>query len=310
MTEETIRVIDLSEFTGPVLLANARRMAQRWDVQGVILQAWGGGNVPGRRNEHFHQAVDVFREAGITNIDPYVWPPSDWRAALDWIGDYKRFMSGAVYLDVEARAGVTDDIINGVRQAGWEPRIYASPGSWVKIMGRTTRYADLKLWVARYLLRFRQTDGFYRPGFDVNFPEDALGGFIMGGWNVDDLVGWQTTGTVPDFCGESVDSNIFFRSAFKEEVEPISSDEEEDDMIKARMVAAGVFLEIETKLTMGLAIPDSVKNQAIWLLRGTRPSTPSERELLIVLYRYAAARALRGAPLDEDTIRRLRSALS
>ena len=198
--KETIRVIDLSEWTGPVLPVNARCMAERWDVQGVVLQAWGGGPLEGRRNEHFHQAVDAFREAGITNIDPYVWPPSDWRAALKWIGDYKRFMSGAVYLDVEARAGVIDGIINGVRQAGWEPRIYASPGSWATIMDNTNRYADLKLWVARYLLRFKRPDDFYRPGFDVNFPEDALGGFIMGGWNVDDLVGWQTTGTVPVVC--------------------------------------------------------------------------------------------------------------
>ena len=309
MTEETIRVIDLSEWTGPVLLANARCMAESWGVRGVILQAWGGGNVPGRRNEYFHQTVDTFRAVGITRIDPYIWPPSDWVAALSWIGDYKRFMSGAMYLDVEAGAGVDDSIVDGVRQAGWEPRIYASPASWAVIMRRTTRYADLKLWVARYLLRFQRTDGFYRPGFDVNFPEDALGGFIMGGWRTSDLVGWQTTGTVPDFCGESVDSSIFFRSAFKEEVEPIPSDDEEDVMIKNQIMAAGVFMEIETKLTMGLAIPDSVKNQAIWLLRGTRPSTPSERELLIVLYRYAAARALRGEPMDAGTIQRMRSAL-
>lgn len=308
---ETIRVIDLSEYTGPVLLANARCMVNRWNVQGVILQAWGGGNVPGRRNEHFHQAVDVFREVGITRIDPYIWPPSDWAAALDWIGDYKRFMSGAVYLDVEAGAGVTDEIVSGVRRAGWEPRIYASPFSWNQIMSNTTKYSDLKLWVARYLLRFKRPDDFYRPGFDVEFPQDALGGFNMGGWRTRDLVGWQTTGTVPDFCGESVDSSIFFRSAFKEEVAPIPTppDEEEDAVIEARMVAAGVFLEIETKLTMGLAIPFFVKAQAIWLLGGETPNIPSDRELLIVLYRYAAARALRGVPVDDVTTKRMRAAL-
>ncbi len=308
---ETIKVVDLSEWTGPVLAANAHCMAERHGVQGVILQAWGGGPVPGRRNEHFHQDVDAFRKAGIINIDPYIWPPSDWAAALAWIGDYKQFMSGAVYLDVEAGAGVNDSIVNGVRQAGWEPRIYASPSSWRQIMSNTTRYADLKLWVARYLLRFKRPDDFYHPGFDVDFPQAALGGFDMGGWRTRDLVGWQTTGTVPDFCGESIDSSIFFRSAFKEEVAPIPTPpDDEDDMIKARIVAAGVFLEIETKLTMGLRIPDSVKNQAIWLLRGALPSIPSERELLIVLYRYAAARALSGVPVDASTILRMRSALS
>lgn len=309
---ETIRVIDLSEYTGPVLLANARRMTERWNVQGVILQAWGGGNVPGRQNEHFHQAVDVFREVGITAIDPYVWPPRDWQGAIDWIGDYKRFMSGALYLDVEAGAGVSDAMIDGVRQAGWEPRIYASPSSWTRIMGNTNRYADLKIWVARYLLRFRRTDGFYQPGFDVDFPNHAFGpSGPFGGWVTKDVVGWQTTGTVPNFAGESVDTSIFFRSAFQVGAEPIPTppdDEEDETMLKAQMTAAGIFLEIETKLTMGLSIPPTVRDQAVWLLRGTLPSMVSDRDLLIVLYRYAAARALRNESVDTETIERLRYA--
>ncbi len=214
---EVIRVVDLSEWTGPVPVANARRMAQEQNIQGAILQAWGGGGVPGRRNEYFHQAVDAFREVGITNIDPYVWPPREWREAIDWIGDYKRFMAGALYLDVEAGAGVVDGIINGVRQAGWEPRIYASPNSWRTIMGNTDRYSDLKLWLARYPLRYQLADGFYVPGFYVRFPHDAMGGSQVGGWVLEDLVGWQVTGTVPDFCGESVDTSLFYASAFARE---------------------------------------------------------------------------------------------
>lgn len=219
---EIIRVIDLSEFTGLIAPANARCMVEDWNIQGVILQAWGAGNIPGRRNEHFHQAVDTFRTAGITRIDPYVWPPRQWHEAVDWIGDYKRFMSGALYLDVEAGAGVTDEMVDGVEQAGWEPRIYASPAGWRAIMSNTTRYAHLKLWVARYLLRFRRDDGFYTPGFDVSFPRDVFGNSQFGGWNLGDVVGWQTTGTVPNFCHESIDSSLFYASAFKAE---------EDDMV-------------------------------------------------------------------------------
>ncbi len=214
---EVIRVIDLSEWTGPVPVANAIRMAEEWHIEGVILQAWGGGGVPGRRNEYFHQAVDSFRAVGIDKIDPYVWPPREWREALDWIGDYKRFMAGALYLDVEAGEGVNDSIVNGVRQAGWEPRIYASPSGWYTIMRNTDRYSDLKLWLARYLLRFRKPDGFYVPGFDARFPYDAMGNTQIGGWVLEDLVGWQTTGTVPDFCGESIDSSLFWASAFERE---------------------------------------------------------------------------------------------
>ncbi len=220
----TIRVVDLSEWTGPVPVENARCMAERHNVQGVILQAWGSGHVLGRRNEYFHQAVHAFRQAGIFNIDPYIWPPSDWREALDWIEPSKQHMSGAVYLDVEAGAGVNDDIVNGVEQAGREPRIYASPSSWATIMGDTARYSDRKLWLARYLLRYQRPDGFYYPGFDAAFPKYALGNSRIGGWDIDDLVGWQTTGTVPDFCGESVDSNVFHRNAFKQE------EQEEGDM--------------------------------------------------------------------------------
>lgn len=224
---EVIRVIDLSEWTGPVFVENARRMVALWGVRGVILQAWGSGHVPGRRNEYFHQAVDAFRQAGVRNIDPYIWPPSEWRQALDWIGDYKRFMAGAVYLDVEAGAGVDNGIVGGVARAGWEPRIYASPASWAAIMGNTHRYNDLKLWLARYLIRFRRPDGYYVPGFDVAFPRDAFGFASprVGGWRTEDLVGWQTTGTVPDFCGESVDCSVFHLSAFRREEKDMAEDQ-------------------------------------------------------------------------------------
>ena len=309
MSEQTIRVIDLSEWTGPVPVENARRMAEEYNIEGVILQAWGGGGVPGRRNEYFHQAVASFREVGITNLDSYIWPPADWHQAFDWIGDDRQYMSGAAYLDVEAGAGVDDDIIMGVEAAGWEPRIYASPSSWSAIMGRTTRYSHLKLWLARYLLRFQREDGYYTPGFGVRFPEDALGGFVVGGWGIEDLVGWQTTGTVPNFAGESVDCSIFYRSAFRPEPEPISDDEEDDEMIQAQLNAAGIFLEVETKLAMGLRIPSQIKEQAIWLLGGVTPNKDSSNSLLMVLYRYAAARAFRNDPVDQDTIQRLRYAL-
>ncbi len=309
MNEPLIRVIDLSEWTGPVPVENARRMAEEYNIEGVILQAWGGGGVPGRRNEYFHQAVASFREVGITNLDPYIWPPSDWKSALDWIGETRQYMSGAVYLDVEARAGVDDDIIFGVEAAGWEPRIYASPASWSRIMGNTTRYSHLKLWLARYLLRFRQEDGYYTPGFDVQFPQDALGEFVVGGWNIEDLVGWQTTGTVRNFAGESVDSSIFYRNAFRPEPEPMPNEEEDDEMTTALMNAAGIFMEVETKLAMGLAIPRQVKAQARFLLGGFTPNKESSNPLLQVLYRYAAARAFRNDPVDQDTIQRLRYAL-
>ena len=213
MSRRIIKVIDLSEWTEAVPVANAECMVAQ-GVEGIILQAYGSGPEPGRRNEYFHQALDAFRVSGVKYFDPYVWAPSDWQAASDWIGDYRRFCAGAMYLDVESGAGVDDGIVAGVKAAGWEPRIYASPSSWAEIMGGTTRYSDLKLWLAKYLLRFQRPDGYYRPGFGVIFPEGALAGTAIGGWGIEDLVGWQTTGTVPDFCNESVDTSVFFEDAF------------------------------------------------------------------------------------------------
>lgn len=218
MARRVIRVIDLSEWAEAVPVAHAECMVEQ-GVEGVILQAYGSGPVAGRRNEYFHQALDAFRVAGIKYIDPYVWAPSDWQDAHNWIGDCRRFCAGAMYLDVESGTGVDDAIIAGVRQTGWEPRIYASPSSWAEIMGGTTKYSDLKLWLAKYLLRFQRADGYYRPGFGVVFPEGAWIGTEIGGWGIEDLVGWQTTGTVPDFCGESVDTSVFWEDAFIREGE-------------------------------------------------------------------------------------------
>lgn len=249
MAGRVIRVVDLSEWTGDVPLEAVRCMVRDQNIEGVILQAWGGGNIPGRRNEFFHEAARAFRDAGVTRIDPYIWPPSDWRAAIEWISASRELMSGALYLDVEAGAGVNDEIVNGVRAAGWEPRIYASPNSWRTIMGNTARYAWLKLWIARYLLRFQRPDGFYRPGFDVDFPDHAFGvtGTLpIGGWTTDDLVGWQTTGTVPNFCNESIDSNVFFEDAFsREEEEPHMPTEEYDEIMERITAQNSVIVDLK-----------------------------------------------------------------
>ena len=256
-----IRVVDLSEWTGEVSVEHARCMAQQ-GVEGVILQAWGSGHIPGRRNEFFHESIDAFRQVGITRIDPYVWPPREWREAIAWIGDYKQFCSGALYLDVESGAGVDDAVVDGVRNAGWEPRIYASPSSWTEIMGNTVRYADLKLWLARYMLRFQRADGYYSPGFDVVFPRDALGGSVVGGWGQEDLVGWQTTGTVPDFCEESVDTNMFWESAFDGEELTMGQYEELKRMIEdVRDGAAEVVTQHEGRLDQHDKVLGEVKTR-------------------------------------------------
>jgi GH24 family phage-related lysozyme (muramidase) len=85
--------------------------------------------------------------------------------------------------------------------------------------------------------------------------------------------------------------------------------EEDDPMLQARMSIAGLFFEVETKLTMGLPIPVPIRDQVRWLLGGQTPSIQSSTTLLIILYRYAAARALGGSALDDETRQRLRYAV-
>lgn len=251
MIDRKIHVVDLSEWTGPVSEAHARCMIEQHGVEGVILQAWGGGPNVGRRNDYFHQAAEAFdrafKAAGKpTYLDPYCWPPSNWEACVRWIGNTKALMSGAFYLDIEAGAGMNQSHVDGVRAAGWEPRVYVSPSGWDELMGNTPRFSDLKLWLARYLLRFRGPDGYYRPGWAVNFPEDAFGNRDrIGGWTKDDLVGWQTTGTVPDFCDESVDTNIFWESAFNPKKEEEDDDEVTNKEFEAYLAQEDNFRRVE-----------------------------------------------------------------
>ena len=76
---------------------------------------------------------------------------------------------------------------------------------------------------------FQREDGYYNPGFNVTFPANAMP-TSFGGWTKEQLVGWQTTGTVPDFCNESVDTSVFYESAFKQATVAI---EGEDMQIEA-----------------------------------------------------------------------------
>lgn len=79
--------------------------------------------------------------------------------------------------------------------------------------------------------------------------------------------------------------------------------------LKGRSTVAGLFLEIEAKLAIGVAIPTATRDQVRWLLGGTTPNTQSPSSLLRTLCSFAAASALSGKTIDEDTRRRLRYAV-
>ncbi len=90
--------------------------------------------------------------------------------------------------------------------------------------------------------------------------------------------------------------------------------EEDDDMpdteLRDRTAAAGIFMEMESKLTTSAPIPTNLKAQCAFLLGGTSPRMSAANHLIAGLYRYANGRALNGKPLDEETKKKMRWVLA
>lgn len=101
----------------------------------------------------------------------------------------------------------------------------------------------------------------------------------------------------------------------REDTPPVEEDEdmgelgEKVEALAAAQLAAGLFLEVETKLAINVAVPPVIRNSVRWMLRGAEPNKQTSGSLLRVLYRYAAGRALEGRLIDDDTIQRLRYAV-
>ena len=212
-TGRVIRAVDLSEFTKEVPVSAWRCMREKHGVEAAIIQLWGGGFRGGRANFYFHQAVDAALEAGIHKLAAYVWPPKDWGKALDWGGDHMRYMS-AVALDMEAGAPISQVDVHGVEDAGYDAWVYTNPRDWLELMQGVHSFNGNPLWLARYKWLADPRTGFYRARWDASITEAFGRTPGLGGWALGELAGWQFTGTVVDFCGESVDLNLMREDAF------------------------------------------------------------------------------------------------
>ena len=217
---DLIRVVDVSEFTTTIPHSWWRDLRDRYGVKAAVIQAWGGGYVPGRRNEHFAQHVEGGLRADM-GISTYVWPPRDYVDAFRWIerSGYKDELAFYAH-DIEQGAGVTQPYVEAADQWLGRPSwIYASPGSWRQIMGNAAQYADHSLWLARYPLSPE------RPGGNtVWWPihvMDPFGGYEVGAWT--EARGWQFQGTTR-IGDETCDLNLFHADAFD------IQQEGEDDM--------------------------------------------------------------------------------
>jgi len=219
-----IRAIDVSEFTGEIPPSWWAELRRVHNVRAVIIQAWGGGNIPGRHNAHFHQQLQGALGAGM-KAAAYVWPPEEWAPAIQHIWADKRRLA-FLALDVEAGNGVTQAHVDGVTGADLKAVIYTNPNDWQGIMGGTLDFSHEALWLARYHWR-APPDELYALRWDITI-DRAFGTYpAVGGWRRDTskLAGWQFTGTTK-FRLETLDLNLFYESAFDMENDDMAEVEE------------------------------------------------------------------------------------
>ncbi len=285
-------------------LAEARRLKDA-GVQVYAQALWTGREQPGPRIISLRNAMT----AGIPKLVGYISVSNNGR-------------DGAWHVD-QGHAGVPDDIwraldkvpvdvelpglrfgthvvsaLDAVASYGKPKDIYTNWNTWVGVLDNPIRPAGTGLWNAYW-------DG--APDFD--FPR-----LRFGGWQDDEVWGEQWSGGT-NVEGQFADRNQFRSSAFGivHDAPPTTPVPQPPTLtlpgLRAAQLAAGLFMEVETKLASNLAVPVSTRNAVRWMLGGTTPNAESTKELLQTLYRYAAARALTGQPIDESTRRRLRYAV-
>jgi hypothetical protein len=284
-------------------LAEARKLKDA-GVQVYAQALWTGREQPGPRIVSLRNALN----AGIPKLVGYISVSNNGR-------------DGTWHVN-QGRAGVPDDIWNALAKVpidvelqgltmqthvlpalgraaalGKPQDVYTNWNTWVSILGNPRRPNGVGLWNAFW-------DG--APDFD--FPS-----LRFGGWQDDEVWGEQWSGGTY-IQGQFADRNQFRSEAFGIEHAPPSTPTPTPpaptlQALRAAQVAAGLFLEVEAKLAINIAVPTRTRDQVRWILGGTTPNTESNRQLLQVLCSYAASRALTGQPIDEDTRRRLRYAV-
>ena len=281
--------------------------AQKLKAAGVQVYAqclWTGREQPRSRITSLRNA----KRAGIHKLVGYISVSNNGQ-------------DGAWHVD-QARAGVPDDIWNALDKvpvdvelpgltmqthvvpalnrmvALGKPRdIYTNWNTWVNVLGNPTRPPGTGLWNA-----------FWDDAPDFDFPR-----LRFGGWQDGEVWGEQWSGGT-NVEGQFVDRNQFRSSSFRIAHQPPATQKPTPptatlQTVRAAQLAAGLFLEVKAKVTMGLPTPTRTRDQVRWMLGGTTPNVESAQELLQVLYGYAAGRALSGKPLDENTKKRLRFAV-
>lgn len=255
-----MRVVDFSEYQ--------RLPSQEWfnglvaehRVEGVVIQAWGGGPNQGRRNDYYHSAAYRAGVAGL-RLATYIWPSEDAGRALYYVDDPGNDRRPDwVGLDVEAGSRPLDRDPALVKAAGYVPVAYTFPHYWNQTIGNPRVWGDLPLWLSR---------GYYSESHPnrqrVWWPDfyDPFGSFVgrVGAWSR--AIGWQFQGTTALTAGGQtvgVDLNIFreWPTATRDQEPEKEADEDTmrlvktDDSSAVWLVGGGVRKHIANKATLDM----------------------------------------------------------
>ncbi|KKN05245.1 hypothetical protein LCGC14_1089380 [marine sediment metagenome] len=286
-----MRAVDFSEYQ--------RLPSQRWfdglrpehGVEGVIIQAWGGGPISGRRNEYLGQVTERTRRAGL-RMATYIWPAEDVIEALGWIGSKN---PDWVALDYEAGSRPLPGQVRRVQDAGHHPVMYTFPSYWRHDLGNPSGYQGVDLWLSRgyYSNTHPKRQTVWWPDNDEYDPFGSFAGRIDS-WSF--AIGWQFQGTTALTSGGDtvgVDLNVFQRwprPAATEPEKPEPGDGQEEDSMRL------------------ITTPGS---RSVWYVGGGVRKHVANRQTLAML-RYmmkAAGQDTEATEMDLELLRRITTEL-
>ena len=161
MSEGLIRAIDVSEYGGEIK-ESQWKAAYDAEYRMAIVQAWGGGAIPGGKNAYCARQLEGARRAGMMTAI-YFHLPSDTTIKTELLiqavkeaagNEYEYVKFVAIDIEGDKLLHPTDPVarlFNAISYIQDKPIvIYTSKSAWGKVMGDTTAVDMLPLWDARY----------------------------------------------------------------------------------------------------------------------------------------------------------------
>jgi GH25 family lysozyme M1 (1,4-beta-N-acetylmuramidase) len=192
MSDEIIQAIDVSEWGGHIK-EEQWKAAYDAGYHMAIVQAWGGGPVPGGKNAYCAQQLEGARRAGMMTAI-YFHLPSDTTAKTELLIQAVKDAAGTEYQYIKFVA-VDIEGEKLLHPTLWEERledaishiqdkpivIYTSKSMWDVVMAGVSEFEDFPLWDAKY----------------DNLPDLDANWVPYGGWKERAMKQYQGTTSVP-----------------------------------------------------------------------------------------------------------------